>query len=221
MIIPFTKYKYLYPPRPENRISPDELDKYDTGEYLSQPKYDGACVNVFISNNFLKIMNRHSEAITNPFMEDIDYMKLHKGNGFMVLSGELLNKNKVGEDGQSFNKKLVLWDILVYQDEYLIGRTTEERLNLLEKLFPCQRMQVGKEGIESYEHLCCTGIKGIYKAPTYTKYFSALYSDLVKTPLYEGVVLKRADAKLNFGFSEKNNHEHLLKCRRETLNYKF
>lgn len=219
--IPFAEYKYIYPPRPTNRISADEIEKYDNGEYLAQPKYDGTCVNVFISETFLKIMNRHNQEITNPFINEIDYKGLHKVNGFMVISGELLNKNKTGEDEKPFNKKLILWDILVYQNKYLLGQTTGERLYLLEKLFPCQRMQVNAEGMENYEHICCTGTKGVYKAPTYSKYFKSLYDDLLKTQLFEGIVLKRSDAKLTFGFNEKNNFEHILKCRRETKNYKF
>lgn len=219
--IAFNQYKYVYPPRPINRISVDEIGKYDNGEYLAQPKYDGTCVNVFISENFLKVMNRHNQEIANPYFTDIDYTSIHKGKGFMVVSGELLNKNKTGEDGKPFNKCLVLWDVLVYEGEYLLGQTTEQRLILLESLYPCQRMQVSDKGIESYEHICCTGIKGIYKAPTYTKYFTALYNDLIKTQLYEGIVLKRSDAKLTFGFNEKNNFEYTLKCRKETKNYKF
>lgn len=217
----YDKYLYLFPPRPEAKISTDEIDKYDAGEYLCQPKMDGSCVNVFVSETFLKVMNRHNETITNPFMDKIDYKGLHRGKGFMVVSGELLNKNKLGEDGKPFNQKLILWDILVYEGEYLIGKTTAERLTLLEDLFPCQRMQVSESEIESYEHICCTGIKGIYKAPTYTKYFHALYDNLVKTQLYEGIVLKRADAKLNLGFNERNNFEHTIKCRRQTKNYQF
>lgn len=217
----YDKYLYIYPPRPENKISVDEIDKYDTGEYLMQPKFDGSCVTIFISKDFLKVMNRHSEPITNPFFDKIDYKGLHKGNGFMVLTGELLNKNKTGEDNNPFNQKLVLWDILVYEGEYLLGQTTSQRLALLERLFPCQRMQVGQEQIESYNHICCTGINGVYKSPTYTKNFHKLYNELVATQLYEGIVLKRTDAVLKLGFNKKNNFEYILKCRRETKNYKF
>lgn len=46
-------------------------------------------------------------------------------------------------------------------------------------------------------------------------------NDLITTQLYEGIVIKRLDAKLQFGFVEKNNFQSTLKCRKATLNYKF
>lgn len=217
----YAEYKYLYPPRPVFKISPDEIIKYDNDRnYIAQPKCDGSCVVLFLSETEARVMNRHNEAITNSFAAEIDYRGLYSGTGYMVLCGELLNKNKLGENGQPFNKKFVIWDIIVYNGIYLIGKTMEERLSLLEQLYPCNRMKVGAT-IEMYDHLCCTNYTGIYKAATYTGGFSKIYREVTKVQLYEGIVLKRRDAKLTFGFGEKNNYEYTLKCRKETKNYAF
>lgn len=218
--VPYTKYSYLFPPRPEKTTHPDELSKYDNDRFIAQPKYNGTCCNVFISEDEIVVMNRHAGKITSQY-NHIDFKGMHKGKGWMVVSGEFLNKNQKGEDGKPFNLKFVLWDILVYQGEYLIGVTLEERLNLLEKLFPCSGMSVGKSTFENYKHLCCTKHENIYRAPSYYKNFDKLYKSIVDTDLYEGVVLKRRDAKLAFGFNSKNNNDWQIKCRKPTKNYAF
>ncbi len=51
--------------------------------------------------------------------------------------------------------------------------------------------------------------------------FRRLYDDLIKTDIYEGIVLKKASARLTYGFNEKNNSEWQLKCRKPNKNYNF
>ena len=216
----YEKYSYLYPPRPVQTTKHTELDKYDTGEFLAQPKYNGSCCNVFISENELIVMNRHNQKLSSNY-SNIDLKGLHSGKGWMVLCGEFLNKNKKGEDGNPFNLKFVIWDILVYNGEYFIGSTLEERLSLISKLFPCSSMVVGEDGMAAYKHLCCTKFKNVYVAPAYTNGFTKLYQSIVDTDLYEGLVLKRKDAKLSYGLNEKNNNQWQIKCRKPTKLYEF
>lgn len=230
MMATYNQYKYLYPPRPLNKISSDLLDRYDDGQYIGQVKYNGSCTVVFMDETVLKVMNRHNQEISTPYFDEIDYRSMYKGgSGFLILCGELLTKNQLGEGGKPFNHKFIIWDILCLSGEYLIGTTVEERLVLLTQLYPMHKMQVGAttgsikdaEYIEMYEHIGCTDIKGVYKAPTYMGQFASLYQQVVTVPLYEGLVLKRKEGKLAYGFSERNNHEYILKCRKETKNYKF
>ena len=216
----YQEYKYLYPPRPEQTTKYTELDKYDNGQFIAQPKYNGTCCVAFISKDSIKIMNRHKGLITSDY-SNIDFKGLHSGKGWMVLCGEFLNKNKKGEHKESFNLKFIIWDILVYNGEYLINTTLEYRLGLLDKLFPCSKSVVTDKGMVKYNHICVTRYKNVYKAPAYIQYFSDLYQDIVDTDLYEGLVLKRKDAKLSFGFTEKNNNSWQIKCRKPTKNYDF
>jgi ATP-dependent DNA ligase len=215
----YIKYSYIYPPRPEQTTKHTELEKYDNGQFLVQPKYNGTCCNVFISEDELIVMNRHKGEITSKY-DHIDFKGLHKGKGWMVLSGEFLNKNKKGENGNPFNLKFVIWDILVYEGKYLLGTTIQERLDLLENLYPCTRMVVSDK-MESMNHLCFTNYDNVYKAPYYEKSFTFLYESIVETDLYEGLVLKRKDAKLKLGLNEKNNSDWQIKCRKPTKNYAF
>lgn len=217
----YNEYKYLYPPRPEHKAQIDIVSKiYDNGQFVAQPKYNGTATLIFMDGKgFLKVMNRHNEEISNPFFSEIDYQSAHTGKGFIVLCGELLNKNKRGENGLPFNKKFIIWDILVYEGKYLIGSTVMERLDLLETLYPCNRITVNEKQIEAYDHICCTNHKGIYKAPTYLNGFKKLYEEVVKTDLYEGILLKRAEGKLNYGYVGNNNSDYMLKVRKSTKNY--
>jgi ATP-dependent DNA ligase len=219
----FTKYEnysYLFPPRPIQTTHHSELSKYDNSQFLVQPKYNGTCCNVFISKDEVIVMNRHKRTITSNY-SDIDFRGMYRGEGWMVVCGEFLNKNKKGEDGKPFNLKFVIWDILVYEGKYLLGSTFIERMYILEQLYPCIEMMVDNNGLKSYNHLCFTSHKNIYKAPVYSNNFSKLYDSIVDTDLYEGLVLKRKDAKLSYGLTEKNNNDWQIKCRKPTKLYDF
>jgi ATP-dependent DNA ligase len=215
----YDSYYYIYPPRPLQTTKYTELNKYDNGDFIAQPKYNGTCCNVFISENEIRVMNRHKGEIVSNYSH-IDFKSLHRGKGWIVLSGEFLNKNKTGEDGKPFNLKFVIWDILVFNNKYLLGVTLEERMLLLEKLYPCAKMTIGTN-LRCYNHLCFTPVENVFKSPSYLSRFIELFEDLVKTDLYEGLVLKRKKSTLSVGLVEKNNNDWQIKCRKPTKNYAF
>ncbi len=219
----FKKNGYIFPPRPEYKCPAGELDKYDNGQYLAQPKYNGTCVPIFTNGDELHVFNRHKErlALLNNY-KGIEFRKLAITQNWYVYVGEYLNKGKYGETGVKERDKFIIWDVLVWDGNYLIGSTLTERLDLLESIFPCKRAVVGTDtGLEVYDHLCCTQFNGIYKAPTYMGNFAELYKLIVKVDLYEGLVLKKKDSKLSFGTQELNNHDWQIKCRKETKSYHF
>jgi len=217
--IRYEKYMYLFPPRPIQTTHHAEIKKYDNKLFIAQPKYNGTCCNVFINESKIIVMNRHKGTITSNY-NDIDFRGMYRGKGWMVICGEFLNKNKKGENGKPFNLKFVIWDILVYNGDYLLGSTFLERMQLLEQLYPCVQMRVG-DALEIYKHICTTEHKNIYKAPCYDEKFDVLYNSIVDTDLYEGLVIKRKDSKLSFGLTEKNNNDWQIKCRKPTKNYDF
>ncbi len=220
----YNNFKYLYPPRAEYKIPPSELDNYDNGEYFASPKYNGSACIIATNGTEIEAWNRHKEKwpLLSAY-KGIDFKRLQvTGNGkWFVYAGEYLNKGQAGETGEKERNKFVIWDVLVWDGKYLVGETLESRLNLLEATFPCQRSVVTSQGIEMYQHLCCTELKGIYKAPTYMGGFTDLYNELIKVPLYEGIVLKKKDAKLEFGLQELNNNGWQIKCRKPTKIYNF
>lgn len=217
----YSTYQYLFPPRAEVKTLPDDLHKYDTGEYIGQPKFNGSCTMVFTNGTELKVFNRHREPLSR-FSPDIEFKKLSTTGKWFVYAGEYLNKGKLGENGQKEQDKFVIWDVLVYDGNYLVGTTLEMRLSMLNSIYPCEQARVSATGqLEIYAHLCGTNLRGIYKAPSYLGDFQTLYTDLVKTDLYEGLVLKKKKSVLKMGFQSTNNQEWQIKCRKETKNYKF
>lgn len=217
-MIPYDHFFYIYPPRAIHKILPVDLDGYE-GDYIAQPKYNGSCAVVFTNGIETHVYNRHKEKLTNV---RIDLSKLHTGNGWCVLTGEYLNKNKKDENGQDFNHHFIIWDMLVFDNHYMIGYTTETRLLMLEEIFPAKRMYVRDNGeLTGYEHILTTAIPNIYRAPAYTAHFEQLYKDLIATDLYEGIVLKKLGGTLQVGFSENNNSGWQAKIRKETKIYKF
>ena len=214
----FDSFKYIYPPRPQFKIHPVDLDKYE-GDYFAQVKYNGTACVVFTNGTELHLYNRHKLPLANA-SRDIKFKQLSPDNKWYVYCGEYLNKGQKGEKGDIERDKFVIWDCLVYAGEYLIGKTFEERITMVDVRYPCKQLVTDK-GLEIYDYLCATFIEGIYKSPVYSAGFDFLYDDLVKTPLYEGLVLKKKDAKLTYGFQEKNNSEWQVKCRKPNKLYNF
>jgi len=215
----YNDFKYIYPPRPELAISPDQLETITEG-WIAQPKYNGSCAVLFINGHKdYKIFNRQGKELT--LQKPLGYTDLNDSEKYMVLCGEYLNKNKNGEDGRPFNHKFIIWDILVWNGRYLLGESLEFRINILINLFGCNRSLVTKEGMILCEHLHTTRIHNVFMAPSYLNNFKKLYDEIVQTDLYEGLVLKKAAAKLEVGFREKNNTMWQLKARKETKNYTF
>ncbi len=216
----YGSFKYIYPPRPEYKIPDSDLHKFDTGQYICQPKYNGAACLVFTNGTELHVYNRHKQALSS-WSKEIDFLKLAKTKNWYVYAGEYLNKGQLGETGVKEKDKYVIWDVLVWDGEYLVGKTLLQRLNLLENIYPCHKAVVKGNTVEIYDHLCCTEFNGIYKAPTYGTFFYDLYHNIVKIPLYEGLVLKKIESKLGYGFNEANNSDWQVKCRIYTKNYQF
>jgi hypothetical protein len=213
----YDEFKYIYPPRPQFKIPPDNLDQYE-GEFVAQPKYNGTACIVFTNGEELQVFNRHKLPLKHsPF---IQFRGLARDNQWVVYCGEYLNKGQKGEKGDVERDKFIIWDLLVYAGEYLIGKTFEERIAMIDIRYPCKQLVTDK-GLEIYDYLCATAIEGVYKSPVYTAGFDFLYNDLVNTPLYEGVVLKKKEAKLTYGFQEKNNSEWQVKCRKANKLYNF
>lgn len=209
----YASFRYIYPPRPKNPIPNSELTFWDNGSLIAQPKLNGS--NCLIFTNGVKhiAMNRHNGRLTNFQLKDEEIKELYKGTGgWTILNGEYLNKNKQDENRKAFNHKFVIFDILVNDGDYLIGKTFEERIVLLDTMF----------GQNECEKSYLYGISdNVYRVKSYKNQFNMLYDTLTPIDLIEGLVLKRKTARLEMGTSELNNVKSQIKCRKETKNYKY
>ena len=209
----YTSFRYIYPPRPKNAIPNTELSFWDNGSLIGQPKLNGSNSSIYTNGEKVIVMNRHGARLSRVEVDDSEILSLYKGSGgWTVLNCEYLNKNKQDENRKSFNHKLVIFDILVSDGDYLVGKTFEERISLLDEMF----------GQDECEKSYLYGIsENVYRVKSYENQFNMLYDTLTPIDLIEGLVLKRKGARLEMGTSELNNVKSQIKCRKSTLNYKY
>lgn len=211
----YDNYQYIYPPRPSNAIPPKCLVDWDNGTMLAQPKLNGSNCLIFTDGRQVVAMNRHRQRLTNFRLQPSEVLAALDGrsSGWTVLNGEYLNKSKTDETGTAFNHRLVIFDLLVKDSEYLVGTTFEERVSILDGMF----------GERPSDKDYLTSISdNILRVRSYRSGFAELFESLTRRgTLIEGVVLKRAGARLEVGNTENNNTRSQVKSRVPTKNYRF
>jgi ATP-dependent DNA ligase len=211
-MIKFNSFHYIYPPRPKNPVPQSELDFWDNGMMIAQPKLNGSNAVIFMNGKDVHFYNRHNQRMTNVQLGKEELLKLYSGDGWMVINGEYMNKSKSDENGQVFNHKLAIFDILVHNGTYLLGTTFQDRVNLMDNLF-------GKNDSEKTYLYSVT--ENIYRVKSYTSNFKEMFDELIKIDMVEGLVMKRKSGKLEIGNTENNNTKSQIKFRKATKNYKF
>ena len=210
MSVKYDKFRYMYPPRPEYKITPEQLSNYEK-DHLSQVKMNGSCCEIYIQGDEFRYFGRHQNENLSNFKLKIDDLRVLNcgNNNYNVIVGEYMNKNQNGLDGKPWNHKFVIFDILVYNGEYLLGTTFEERVKLLDDIF-------GQ--IDENEYLYKIN-DNVFRVKTFYDIFLERWKNIIKIGMLEGLVLKKKEQKLTRGLSEKNNLSH--KCRKPTKNYNF
>jgi hypothetical protein len=194
-------------------VSPDDLKFWDNGTLLAQPKLNGSNATIYTDGQKIIVMNRHGQRLTNVNVDNSEILSLYKGTGgWTILNAEYMNKSKMDENGNTFNHKFVIFDILCYDGDYLVGKTFEERVSLLDDLY----------GQKSCEKEYLFGIsENVYRVKSYLNGFKDLFDKLTKIDMLEGLVLKRSNAKLEVGSSENNNSKSQVKFRKKCNSYRY
>ncbi len=205
----YKNYKYIYPPRPENKISPESLQKFESG-FLVQPKLNGSSMQIYTDGKTVITMNRHKEPIMCKIDRD-ELKELHRGDGWMVLCGEYMNKNQKDENNEPWNIKFVIFDILVLNGAYLLKTTFKERFDILTNLYKDNPV---KKHLHYISENC-------FRVGSIESNFDSVYKDITRYQMYEGLVLKQTNGKLEIGTHKNNNLKTQIKCRKPTKNYAF
>lgn len=176
---------------------------------VAQPKLNGSNCTIYMNGQNFYIYNRHGQRMSNFYIDLKEISNLYKGKGWMVLNGEYLNKSKKNELNETFNHKFCIFDILVFENNYLVGKTFQERIDLLDSFY-------GKP-----ENYLSSISQNVFRIKSYYSDFENLYNSLVGIDMVEGLVLKRKSAKLEVGSTENNNIKSQIKVRKPTKNYKY
>lgn len=210
----YDKWRFIFPPRPRNAISPDDLNFWDNGTLICQCKLNGSNATIYTDGKKVIVMNRHGQRLTNVRVDESEILNLYRGTGgWLILNGEYLNKSKMDETGQPFNHKFVIFDILCYDGDYLVGKTFQERINLLDTLYG--QIECEKEYLFGVS-------ENVYRVKSYRNGFKDFFDKYTtNNSLVEGLVMKRRNARLEVGASELNNTKSQIKCRVACKNYKY
>lgn len=201
--------KYIYPPRPENKIPRSNLDKFDNGEFMAEPKFNGSCAEIYVESP-MKIMNRHKKPLVGFKITEKEILGAF-GNDENVFCGEYMNKSKKDKNGNFFNHKFVIFDVIVLNGKHLIGTTHLERYDMLKNMF-----DFSDEDDFTYKIT-----ENIYLTKMFEINFCDIWDNFTKTDMIEGLVLKRKNSPLEPGSTELNNTKSMIKCRKETKNYRY
>jgi ATP-dependent DNA ligase len=204
-------FRYLFPPRPEIKSPPSMINTYEKMGMWAQAKLNGSCALLFTNGTEVVFMNRHKEKFAREIISKEELKTLHRGNGWIVLVGEYMNKSQKQQTGRVFNAKFVVFDILVHNSEYLVNSTFKDRQDLLRELYP----------VTSFDNWIDQISETFYLVKNIKKDFQQKWKDIVSIEMYEGFVLKKPEAKLTTGFSAGNNKGWQLKIRKETKNYQY
>lgn len=210
-MIEYNKFRYLFPPRPEVKSPASSIPTFEKMGLWAQPKLNGSCALIFTDGSQAIIMNRHSELFKRELITREDMLSIHRGTGWMVVVGELMNKSQKDENEELFNEKFVIFDLLVYDSHYLLNTTFEERQNVLSSIFESVPDRLGIRKIS----------EKFYIAEVFKKSLLSQWAKLVKINMHEGLVLKKPSAKLSTGYVEKNNTTWQVKIRKSTKNYSY
>lgn len=207
----YPSFRYIYPPRPETKSPPSGLPTYERMGFVAQPKLNGSCAVLFLDGKSSRMMGRHNNVFAREIIDPEHLKRLHRGNGWLVLVGEYMNKSQKDSRGKVLNG-FVIFDVLVHNGKHLHGTTFLDRQRLLDTLFP---------SASDHDDFIENVSPSVYRAKNFSANFSELWKKAVKVEMIEGFVLKRASGVLDQGFKSSNNTGWQVKIRRSSKNYSY
>lgn len=207
----YEKYRYLFPPRPEQAISPLSLSLFESRGYVAQLKKNGTSNVMAISPKREIIAMMRDKTAHKAWSPDErtrqTFLNL-PGRGWYYFAMELLNNKVPGIRHINY-----IFDILVADGTYLVGKTFLERQAILADLFPdaVDTLGGGHKVIDDHTWLATVSTGG------FGRMFASLEQKM--RPEDEGLVLKKPEAKLVFCSTATANAGWQVKCRLPTKNY--
>lgn len=199
-------YSYLYPPRPEQRISPQSIGFYERRGFLAQKKRNGTNTVIFTDGSQVIFKTRHNtdHKLWEPLPAHIEFFHRFAGQGWHVFCAELVH-SKVAAGPKN---ELYIFDMLVHRGQFLLGSKFKDRAAILQDMFTGQ-----DEGdqVRIAPHYAL--------AKNYTGGFKALYNSLRVED--EGLVLKDPEGKLEMCTRPESNNVWNVKARIPAKNYSF
>jgi len=211
----FAEFRYIYPPRPASSIQSEYLDKYVN--WIAQYKFNGTRNLIFVfPDGHIELYSRHREhnkayKTSSQMREAFASLNLQAGC-FHVFDGELMHSKTVG-----LKDRIVLFDVLVLNGQYLIGTKYISRYRQLQML-------LGRPSIFENETPHKLGYRvnqNLWLAKIYTKDLKSRFQKLIHIDEVEGLVLKDPNGLLTPGNAEENNGDWQIRVRKPNKNYAY
>lgn len=223
-----SKPKYIFPPRAvSGAITIDKVSAHEKFGWKAQPKFNDMHLCLSYESGEVNLLTRHNskhkryntpDFLLEEIEEMMDKLGLDKSAWSYLDGGVLHHKHAYFQD------HLVIWDILVRENQHLVGTTYRERYEwLLSKLggepfyieLNGEKFQVG---IKITEHIfvpvffetaqeCWDMVQAVNEAAGWKN---------EGEPLLEGLMLKQPDGVLKPGRREHNNEDWMTRCRVRT-----
>jgi hypothetical protein len=215
-MIEVDRFPLIYPPRPRNSINPDSVALFRG--YLAQLKYDDIRAMVYLNvNGGIALRSRRREPLVSFTVEpelEASIRALDLKEGYLhLLDGGVLRTRPFGMR----RPPVILWDILVHENRYLLGTTYAERYALLRRICGNPKKPV----VACDQRVGLEVAPGIWLAPVFRSGFSRLFERARECPFLEGIILKNPEGKLRWGVSEENNGDWQIRVRKTTGRHVF
>lgn len=217
MVLPFVSKLIMYPPRPNTAIPPDTLSKY-VG-WWAQRKWNGTRNLLFVlPDGSFELWNRHKQQhkqykLTTSMKASIQELasKLERGV-FHVFDSELMDAKTT-----KLKDRIVLYDVLVHNGQYLIGTTYKQRYETLSGILGNPQEHESDTG----RRLALRFNKNLWLTEVFTDKLDERFKEALGVDEIEGLVLKDPKGKLDFGVREENNGMWMIRVRKPHKNYAF
>lgn len=230
----FKDFIYFYPEKPVLVHRDQELVEKlsEDSDFVAEPKYNGSRCIVVVINGKVELWNRHNKPMRNVVKTDNGYKELIEeikskvpDTGHYQFEGEFRHNKCTG-----LQYKLVLWDCLIYNDEYLNKLTYDERRELVLKHFSVDKAAnyaIGDKiiSLKEWADYNKNRVTVIEQFKTdFRKVFNEYVSGkrmLAHEDEFEGLVMKNRKGKLALGRKTNPDSRWMFKIRIETGRHKF
>ena len=207
--------QFLWPPRPEVAQAPTLMHAFEQQGWWAQAKMNGNCLLLGISpSGEIFPYTRHGTEPTRwrPGESCRELSQWLVGKGWHVFVGELLHT--AGPHGEAIKDTIYIFDILVAEDEYLVGVSHKTRQEKLAKVLAWP-FTVYADSWRSPTWTHKQIMPGIWLAKNHSGHFRQLW-DNPPGQYVEGLVFKNPDTRLKLCSSKSANSAGMAKCRYAT-----
>jgi hypothetical protein len=234
--------QYIYPPRSQDAIPREDTQIFSMLGWIAQYKYnDSHALIKYCPDGQIEIWNRHGERFRTYNLPDYLIEQLrnigttlgHVAGRLTILDGGLLDQKH-----RAIKDTLVVWDILVLNDEYLVGTTYLDRYGKLYSISSQETWNYSNASHDSVSFGRKLSDDVFIPENIAADAWGHAWDTIAKVnapyttgdpgqacyeckPVLEGLVFKDPNGTLEMGFKEKNNSSWMIRSRVHTGRHRF